>query len=262
MGARPPGRVSTAASTVSAAERLLGGSRLVTFGGKRHVRGGGDRPGAGSRGQRDQQSGGASGQRPPVVLTVGGLIIGGTIIPDWQWFDEVEQAARAAFTVHTRGSIDDEHGGWARLLRGARELLVRDREEHRAAQNVMGSVRALPPGARLGGPHHLHSSQRCPGARFRCQPSAPRRDALAGTAVGGLGVVLRTPWRAVTGVGPGPRPHLVDPPAWRVCSPRDTRPSRSGGPLASTASGADRGVTLHVVADRPADAGLWKGVPA
>jgi hypothetical protein len=32
---------------------------------------------------------------------VGGLIIGGTIIPDWQWFDEVEHAARAAFTVHT-----------------------------------------------------------------------------------------------------------------------------------------------------------------
>jgi hypothetical protein len=28
---------------------------------------------------------------PPVVLTLGGLVIGGTIIPDWQWFDEVEQ---------------------------------------------------------------------------------------------------------------------------------------------------------------------------
>jgi hypothetical protein len=64
------------------------------------------------------------------VLTVGGLVIGGTIIPDWQWFDEVEHAARAAFTVHTSGSIDDEHGGWARLLRGASQLLVQDREEH------------------------------------------------------------------------------------------------------------------------------------
>jgi hypothetical protein len=30
---------------------------------------------------------------PPVVLTLGGLVIGGTIIPDWQWFDEVEHAA-------------------------------------------------------------------------------------------------------------------------------------------------------------------------
>jgi hypothetical protein len=67
---------------------------------------------------------------PGVVLTVGGLIIGGTIIPDWQWFDDVEQVARAAFTVHTGGSIDDEHGGWARLLRGVSESLVRDREEH------------------------------------------------------------------------------------------------------------------------------------
>jgi hypothetical protein len=74
---------------------------------------------------------------PPVVLTVGGLVISGTIIPDWQWFDEVEHAAQAAFTVHTSGSIDDEHGGWARLLRGVSESLMRDRGEHRAAQNVM-----------------------------------------------------------------------------------------------------------------------------
>src|SRR3954470_3167666 len=77
---------------------------------------------------------------PPVMPTVGGLVIGGTIIPDWQWFDEVEHAARAAFTVHTGGSIDDEHGGWARLLRGVSEMLVRDREEHRAAQSVIGGL--------------------------------------------------------------------------------------------------------------------------
>ena len=71
------------------------------------------------------------------MLTVGGLVISGTIIPNWQWFDEVEHAARAAFTVHTGGSIDDEHGGWARLFRGVSESLERDREEHLAAQNVM-----------------------------------------------------------------------------------------------------------------------------
>jgi hypothetical protein len=74
---------------------------------------------------------------PPVVLTVGGLVIGGAIISDWQWFDEVEHAARAAFTVHTGGRIDDEHGGWARLFRGVSESLVRDHEEHRAAENVI-----------------------------------------------------------------------------------------------------------------------------
>ena len=77
---------------------------------------------------------------PPVVHTVGGLVIGGTIIPDWQWFDEVEHAARAGFTVHTGGSIDDEHGGWARLFRGVSESLVRDHEEHRAVQNVVGGL--------------------------------------------------------------------------------------------------------------------------
>src|SRR3954453_22059536 len=77
---------------------------------------------------------------PPVVLTLGGSVVDGTIIPDWQWFDGVEHAARAGFTVHTGGSIDDEHGGWARLFRGLSESLVRDREEHRAAQNVMGGL--------------------------------------------------------------------------------------------------------------------------
>jgi hypothetical protein len=77
---------------------------------------------------------------PPVVLTVGGLVIGGTIIPDWQWFDEIEHAARAAFTVHTGGAIDDEHGGWARLLRGVSESLARGREERSAAQNVVGGL--------------------------------------------------------------------------------------------------------------------------
>jgi len=78
---------------------------------------------------------------PGVVLTAGGLVLAGTIIPDWQWFDEVEHVARAAFTVHTGGSIDDEHGGWARLLRGvSSESLVRDREEHRAAQNAIAGL--------------------------------------------------------------------------------------------------------------------------
>jgi hypothetical protein len=77
---------------------------------------------------------------PAVVLTVGDLVIGGTIIPDWQWFDEVEHAARAAFTVHSGGSIDDESGGWARLFRGVSESLVRKRDEHRAARNAGGGL--------------------------------------------------------------------------------------------------------------------------
>src|SRR6478752_8810676 len=77
---------------------------------------------------------------PGVVLTVGGLVIAGTIIPDWQWFDEVEHAARAAFTVHSGGSIDDESGGWARLFRGVSESLARERDEHAAARNAVGGL--------------------------------------------------------------------------------------------------------------------------
>jgi hypothetical protein len=64
---------------------------------------------------------------PGVVLTLGGLVVSGTVIPDWQWFDEVEHAARAAFVVHTSGSVDDEHGGWASLFA---------RDEHRAAREA------------------------------------------------------------------------------------------------------------------------------
>ena len=73
---------------------------------------------------------------PGSVLTLGGLVISGTIIPDWQWFDEVEHAARAAFVVHVGGSIDDEHGGWARLFKGAAESAARDHAERRAAREV------------------------------------------------------------------------------------------------------------------------------
>jgi hypothetical protein len=73
---------------------------------------------------------------PGVVLTLGGLVVSGTIIPDWQWFDEVEHAARAAFVVHVGGSIDDEHGGWARLFKGAAESLAKDHAERRAAREV------------------------------------------------------------------------------------------------------------------------------
>jgi hypothetical protein len=73
---------------------------------------------------------------PGVVLTLGGLVVSGTVIPDWQWFDEVEHAARAAFVVHTGGSIDDEHGGWARLFEGVAQSLVQARDEHRAAREA------------------------------------------------------------------------------------------------------------------------------
>jgi hypothetical protein len=73
---------------------------------------------------------------PGVVLTLGGLVVSGTVIPDWQWFDEVEHAARAAFVVHTGGSIDDEHGGWAGLFEGAAESLVQARDERRAAREA------------------------------------------------------------------------------------------------------------------------------
>jgi hypothetical protein len=71
---------------------------------------------------------------PGVVLTLGGLVVTGTVIPDWQWFDEVEHAARAAFVVHPGGSVDDEHGGRAGLFKGVAESLVQARDERQAAR--------------------------------------------------------------------------------------------------------------------------------
>jgi hypothetical protein len=44
---------------------------------------------------------------PGVVLTVGGLVVSGTVIPDWQWFDEVEHAARATFVGSSRFLVKD-----------------------------------------------------------------------------------------------------------------------------------------------------------
>jgi hypothetical protein len=79
---------------------------------------------------------------PGVVLTLGGLVVSGTVIPDWQWFDELEHAARAAFVVHTGGSIDDEHGGWASLFEGVAESLVQQRNERRCAREATARLSA------------------------------------------------------------------------------------------------------------------------
>jgi hypothetical protein len=157
------------------------------------------------------------------VLTVGGLVIGGTIIPDWQWFDEVEHAARAAFTVHTGGSIDDEHGGWARLLRGVSELLVRDREEHQSAQNVIGGLseryrRVL---AREGRTSYIHLSD----ARISLPVSALCRragctggDGCRRSRGGPSGTVVSRHRRRSSTLGPHRYRRALDGLAWWSCS--------------------------------------------
>ncbi|HTF54454.1 MAG TPA: hypothetical protein VK735_44020 [Pseudonocardia sp.] len=98
---------------------------------------------------------------PGVTLTLSGLIVSGRVIPRWQWFDEVEHASRAAFTVHTGGSIDDEHGGWANLFRADHESAVRDRDEYLSARST---IQNLPEHyqRRIGQelqPHFIHLSE-------------------------------------------------------------------------------------------------------
>jgi len=78
---------------------------------------------------------------PGVILTLSGLVVSGRVIPHWQWFDEVEHASRAAYTVHTGGSVDDEHGGWATLFKGVSESLTQNHGEYAAAKDA---IRSLP----------------------------------------------------------------------------------------------------------------------
>ena len=77
---------------------------------------------------------------PGVTLTLSGLVLSGRVITRWQWFDEVEHASRASFTVHAGGSIDDEHGGWASLFRVDHESAVRDRDEYLSARNTIQNL--------------------------------------------------------------------------------------------------------------------------
>lgn len=46
---------------------------------------------------------------PGVVLTLGGLVVSGKIIPNWQWFEDVRNQVRDAF-VFAGGDPDAEHG--------------------------------------------------------------------------------------------------------------------------------------------------------
>ncbi|MHA6795053.1 hypothetical protein ACVGVM_16290 [Pseudonocardia bannensis] len=77
---------------------------------------------------------------PGVILTLSGLVVSGRVIPRWQWFDEVEHASRAAFTVHTGGSIDDEHGGWASLFKDVSASLMQDHDDYAAAKDAFRSL--------------------------------------------------------------------------------------------------------------------------
>ena len=127
---------------------------------------------------------------------MGGLVVSGTVIPDWQWFDEVEHAARAAFVVHTGGSVDDEHGGWASLFDGVAQSLVQARDEHRAAREATNTSptvtsaflpkRTAPTTSTSAKPAwSLPVSVRC---RLRGCTGAGRLSEVSGWSFGHLGV--------------------------------------------------------------------------
>src|SRR4051794_1423637 len=117
---------------------------------------------------------------PPVVLTLGGSVVSGTIIPDWQWFDEVEHAAPCG--VH--GAY---RGRYRRRARWLGEAVPRPqrvpgpgpRGAPRRAERGRRSVRALPTATPPGGPHQLHPPER-PG----CSPLAAALCHLAGCTGG------------------------------------------------------------------------------
>jgi hypothetical protein len=159
------------------------------------------------------------------------LVVSGTVIPDWQWFDEVEHAARAAFVVHTGGSIDDEHGGWARLFKGVAESLVQARDEHQAAREAT---------------ERLSNRYR----RLLAQDDAPTTSTSA-RPVWSLPVPVRCPLPGCTGAG-GCRRSPDGPSAILALSRqrRQARATRENADRESGVDGGEQGRVVDAVADR------------
>jgi hypothetical protein len=72
-----------------------------------------------------------------LILTLGGLVVSGTLIPDWQWFEDVERAARDAW-VASGGDPEAEQAGIPGLVSAmGRDTLVNKRDEYLAARDAM-----------------------------------------------------------------------------------------------------------------------------
>ena len=170
------------------------------------------------------------GGGPPVTLTLGGSVVSRN---DHSGLAMVRRG-RACGRCGVHGAYGWLHRRRARRLGEAVSRRQRvpgpgPRGAPRRAERGRRSVRALPPPARPGRPHQLHPPEQCPGARPRRRPSATGGDALAGTTVRGLRVVLRAPRMRPPSAGDGLRAGSREP--GRRCRCRPCR-GRDRNPLA------------------------------
>lgn len=72
---------------------------------------------------------------PSVILTLGGLIVSGVVIPSWQWYEEVEEDLREAY-VRSGGDPASEDAGWAMLFKEVGQKVAQQDAEKRVAMEA------------------------------------------------------------------------------------------------------------------------------
>lgn len=72
---------------------------------------------------------------PPLTLTVQGLLISGKVIPDWEWFEDVEQLCKDTWVAS--GGPDTGNQGWAEFFKMGKKGMLQGRSEARAVQGVI-----------------------------------------------------------------------------------------------------------------------------
>ena len=77
---------------------------------------------------------------PGVVLTVGGQVISGKVIPNWQWFEDVRNGSRDAFIAAGGDPEADHEGGFALLFREMAKNLVERAKEFAAAKDAVENL--------------------------------------------------------------------------------------------------------------------------
>lgn len=72
---------------------------------------------------------------PGITLTVQGLIISGKVIPNWEWFEGVEQLCKDSGIAS--GGPDTGNQGWAEFFKMGKEGMLQGRSEARTVQDVI-----------------------------------------------------------------------------------------------------------------------------
>ncbi|WP_371781684.1 hypothetical protein [Streptosporangium subroseum] len=76
---------------------------------------------------------------PDVVLTVGGLVISGQVIPNWLWFQSIQENHREA-RLELGNNLSEEAQGWEIFFENIRNQFIARRDEMDKIQEVVDSI--------------------------------------------------------------------------------------------------------------------------